>query len=122
MDESSGLPTPWIKRNPPSRIRRWCYFFPMARSDPDPVRAALEEAVRRPLPPPEERERIMGLVRARMKGPFLTTEEFLAKLPSLHRAALARGMARGMSPGPERDQLLALAAESDLGRMPSAAE
>ncbi len=51
----------------------------MAKPDPaDPVRAALEEGKRRPLPPPDERERILAVVRERASGPWMTTEELLA--------------------------------------------
>jgi hypothetical protein len=92
----------------------------MAKLD-DPVRAALEEAKSRPLPPSEERERILALVRERMKGPRLSTEELLATLPPVYRAALARGMARGASPGPDRDRFLAIVAEAERN-LPSAAE
>jgi hypothetical protein len=46
----------------------------------DPVRAALEEAKQRPLPSPEERERLMAMARAAMKTPKMSTEEFLAMI------------------------------------------
>jgi hypothetical protein len=92
----------------------------MARPD-DPVRRALEEAKSRPLPPPEERARLMAIARDRMSGPFLTTDEFLARLTPIYRAALARGMASGASPGPDRDRFLAIAVEAER-ELPSAAE
>jgi hypothetical protein len=53
----------------------------------DPVRAALEEAKRRPLPPPEERERLMAMARAAMKTPEMSTEELLAMIAERHVAA-----------------------------------
>jgi hypothetical protein len=58
----------------------------MAKPD-DPVRAALEEAKRRPLPPEEERARLMALAEEAMKAPRMNTEEFLAKLAALRPAA-----------------------------------
>jgi hypothetical protein len=51
----------------------------MAQPD-DPVRRALEEAKSRPLPPPEERERLMAMAREAMKSPRMSTEEFLAMI------------------------------------------
>jgi hypothetical protein len=54
---------------------------------PDPVRAALEEGKRRPLPPPEERERILAVVRERANGPWMTTEEHLAMVAARRAAA-----------------------------------
>jgi hypothetical protein len=53
----------------------------------DPVRAALEEAKQRPLPPPEEREQLMEMARAAMKTPKMSTEEFLATLAEQRVAA-----------------------------------
>jgi hypothetical protein len=87
----------------------------------DPVRRALEEAKSRPLPPPEEQARLMGLAREAIEGPFLPTEDFLARLPPLQRAAIARGFACGASPGPDRDRFLEVAAEAERD-LPSAAE
>lgn len=53
---------------------------------PDPVRAALEEAKRRPLPAPEERARLMALAAEAGKG-TMTLEEFQAKLAARRPAA-----------------------------------
>ena len=89
------MAVPWS--NPPRRAT-WtaaiargyprCYFYPMAKPDrADPVRAALEEGKRRPLPPPEERERILAVVRERANGPWMTTEEHLAMVATRRAAA-----------------------------------
>jgi hypothetical protein len=58
----------------------------MAKPD-DPVRAALEEAKHRPLPPEDERQRLLALAEEAMKAPRRSTEEFLAKLAALRPAA-----------------------------------
>jgi hypothetical protein len=57
------------------------------RPIPDPVRAALEEARNRPLPPPEEVERLMPMLEEAMKGPFMSSEEFLAEVAAMRPAA-----------------------------------
>ncbi len=59
----------------------------MANEHDDPVRAALEAAKRRPLPPPDERERILAMVAQAAKGPWMTTEDFMAMVVGQRPAA-----------------------------------
>jgi hypothetical protein len=55
----------------------------------DPVRAALEEAKSRPMPPPEERERLMAMAREAMKYPRMSLEDFEAMVAERRAADAA---------------------------------
>jgi hypothetical protein len=55
------------------------------RKHEDPVRAAIEEARRRPLPPPEERARFQALAAEALADPrpCLTTDEIMARIEAM---------------------------------------